>query len=134
MRLDQFLALESDTLVVSVHAGRINDVNYDSGTIGRIARIMRPDEPPEIIIHFTRTLAFDFARLEKRNWEILKHCSRCGALDINLAKCGLCSRPDYCLACLKDHDCHIPVIGLSREPRREKLLCLSEPRSKLARR
>lgn len=133
MRLDQYLTLEPDTLLVSVRPGRINGLCYEIGTVGWITRNVRPDEPPEIIIHFTRTLALDFSHLEKRNWEILCHCSRCGSLEINLTKCSRCQRPDYCSRCLDAHNCHIPVIGLSREPRREKTICLTEQRSKSVR-
>lgn len=120
MRLDQYLALASDTLLISVRPGRINEISYDAGTVGRISRNLRPDEAPEIIIHFTRTASFDFAHFEKRNWEVLRHCSRCGSLEIELSKCTRCYRPDYCRLCLSDHHCHIPAVGLSREPRREK--------------
>lgn len=134
MNLGQFLALESDVLLVSVRPGRIEDTSYEIGTVGRISRTIHPDEPPEIVIHFTRTLAFDFAHLERKNWEILRHCARCGSLEVVLVECSRCHRPDYCQDCLGAHNCHIPAIGLSREPRREKTICLTEQRSKSAQR
>lgn len=130
MRLEQYLGLESDTLLVAVRPGRINGTTYEIGTIGRISRNSRLDDAPEITIHFTRHVSYDFAHLEKKNWEILRHCSRCGSLEINLDKCGRCQRPDYCAPCLSNHNCHIPAVGLSREPRREKTLCHTEHRSK----
>lgn len=130
MRLEQYLSLETDSLLVAVRPGRIENLNYDVGTVGRISRNVRPDEAPEITIHFTRSLEFNFAHLEKKNWEVLRHCCRCGSLEINLTKCTRCQRPDYCAGCLDIHTCHIPLIGLSREPRREKISCHTEPRSK----
>lgn len=123
MNLQSFLSLENHTTLIAVRPGSIQGVTYEAGTIGVLERVKDPSEGSGKIIHFTRALAFDFAFLEKRNWEVLKHCAACSrsVIETDLKSCETCLRPDYCPQCVETHNCLVPSIGVSRKPRHNQL-------------
>ena len=122
MKPQSFYSLESKTLLVATRPGQIQGVTYDAGTIGVIERVHNPSEGSGRIIRFTRSLSFDFAYFDRVKWEILKHCATCLwlVMETELTRCERCMRPDYCRTCIETHNCTVPTVGLSREPRHIK--------------
>jgi hypothetical protein len=120
MKSPCFLALESGDVVISTRPGEALGIRYDLGTVGLIRCDKTTDGDLHRHVQFTRSLVLDFSFFNAQNWEVLRHCAQCRSATIlsQLKMCDVCWRQDYCPECLGNHDCHVPAIGVSREPRR----------------